>query len=82
MESQIQGELQALLRHAEAQSTGKTKKQATVKPEAVVLLEEFLRIFVTAAVQRAGSLAKQENREKISLQDIEKILPQLLLDMS
>ncbi|GMN56872.1 hypothetical protein TIFTF001_025989 [Ficus carica] len=41
---------------------------------------EFLRVFVTEAVQRAATIAEAEGVSKIEATHLERILPQLLLD--
>ncbi|EPS59672.1 hypothetical protein M569_15133, partial [Genlisea aurea] len=41
---------------------------------------EFLRIFVTEAIQRAAAVAEAECSYKIEATHLERILPQLLLD--
>ncbi|XP_018417274.1 PREDICTED: centromere protein X [Nanorana parkeri] len=55
---------------------GKTK----VSSDAVLVMAELLKVFVTEAAARAARQAKSEDSVVVHIEQVEKILPQLLLD--
>ncbi|KAL5019381.1 hypothetical protein ScPMuIL_005103 [Solemya velum] len=56
---------------------GKTK----MNNEALLLVTEVLTIFVAEAATRAVDQTKKEGLDEVTIDQFEKILPQLLLDM-
>nr|XP_054603477.1 centromere protein X [Nothobranchius furzeri] len=54
----------------------KTKLSA----DAVVLMTEMLKVFVTEAAVRSQKQAESEDCNQVEIEHFEKILPQLLLD--
>ncbi|XP_024025609.1 protein MHF2 homolog [Morus notabilis] len=58
----------------------KKSRPTSANGNALKLSCEFLRIFVTEAVQRAAAIAEAEDVSKIEATHLERILPQLLLD--
>ncbi|BFZ02572.1 hypothetical protein BsWGS_05611 [Bradybaena similaris] len=56
-------------------------KNVTVKGDALDLVTELLRIFTKEALSRAALQAKAEGDSSVMTEHLEKILPQLLLDM-
>ncbi|KAH9494864.1 hypothetical protein Btru_015861 [Bulinus truncatus] len=56
-------------------------KKVTVKGNALILATEMFRIFVKEALSRAADQAKNEGDRGVTIDHLEKILPQLLLDM-
>ncbi|KAL5544036.1 hypothetical protein UlMin_007820 [Ulmus minor] len=60
--------------------TSKKGRLTTANGNALKLSCEFLRTFVTEAVQRAATIAEAEGVGKIEATHLERILPQLLLD--
>eukprot|EP00054_Salpingoeca_dolichothecata_P029728 m.235607 g.235607 ORF g.235607 m.235607 type:complete len:80 (-) comp26534_c2_seq11:173-412(-) len=58
------------------------KTDFTAKPprDAMVLLAEYVRLFVIEGGKRAISKAKAEQDSEVQAHHLEKILPQLLLD--
>ncbi|XP_073464031.1 centromere protein X [Aquarana catesbeiana] len=55
---------------------GKTK----VGSDALLVMAEFLKVFVHEAAARAARQAKSEDLQAVDIEHVEKILPQLLLD--
>ncbi|PON72353.1 Centromere protein X [Parasponia andersonii] len=60
--------------------TSKKIRTTTANANALKLSCEFLRMFITEAVQRAAAIAEAEGVNKIEATHLERILPQLLLD--
>ena len=52
----------------------------TVSRDALQLMAEFLRIFVIEAAVRGVSQAQAEDLDVVDVDQLEKVLPQLLLD--
>ncbi|XP_021270502.1 centromere protein X isoform X1 [Numida meleagris] len=55
---------------------GKTR----VNGDALLLMAEMLKVFVREAAARAARQAQAEDLEKVDIEHVEKVLPQLLLD--
>ena len=51
-----------------------------INQDALKLLAELLKLFVQEGIGRAAIQARNESAEKVDLEHLEKILPQLLLD--
>lgn len=51
-----------------------------VNGDALQLMAEFLRIFVVEAAARGASQAQAEDLDVVDVDQLEKVLPQLLLD--
>ncbi|XP_052664036.1 centromere protein X [Harpia harpyja] len=51
-----------------------------VNGDAQLLMAEMLNVFVREAAARAARQAQAEDLEKVDLEQVEKVLPQLLLD--
>ncbi|XP_048772488.2 centromere protein X-like isoform X2 [Ostrea edulis] len=56
------------------------EENTKVNAEALSLITELLKIFVSEAVLRTIREGKKDHQDQISLDYFEKILPQLLLD--
>uniref|UniRef100_A0A0B7AHV5 Centromere protein X n=2 Tax=Arion vulgaris TaxID=1028688 RepID=A0A0B7AHV5_9EUPU len=52
-----------------------------LKGMALDLVTELLRVFTKEALSRAAVQAKDEGDARVTIEHLEKILPQLLLDM-
>nr|ABK25363.1 unknown [Picea sitchensis] len=61
-------------------AASKKTRTTTANSNALKLSCEFLRLFVTEAVQRAAIVAEVEGSTQIEGTHLERILPQLLLD--
>ena len=53
-----------------------------VGQEALKLFSEFMRIYSTEIIMRAGEQAIKEESSQITLEQLEKVLPQFLLDFN
>ncbi|KAM4673105.1 centromere protein X [Amazona ochrocephala] len=51
-----------------------------VNVDAQLLMAEMLKVFVREAAARAARQAQAEDLEKVDVEHVEKVLPQLLLD--
>uniref|UniRef100_A0A8V1AMD4 Centromere protein X n=1 Tax=Gallus gallus TaxID=9031 RepID=A0A8V1AMD4_CHICK len=51
-----------------------------VNGDALLLMAELLKVFVREAAARAARQAQAEDLEKVDIEHVEKVLPQLLLD--
>ena len=51
-----------------------------VSPDGLKMMSEFLRLFVEEAIARSEIQAETEGIDKILIEHLEKVLPQLLLD--
>ncbi|XP_066056870.1 centromere protein X [Chamaea fasciata] len=51
-----------------------------VNADAQLLMAELLKVFVREAAARAARQAQAEDLEKVDTEQLEKVLPQLLLD--
>ncbi|XP_054249966.1 centromere protein X [Indicator indicator] len=51
-----------------------------VSGDAQLLMAEMLKVFVREAAARAARQAQAEDVEKVDIEHLEKVLPQLLLD--
>lgn len=51
-----------------------------VNGDAQLLMAEMLKVFVREAAARAARQAQAEDLEKVDVEHVEKVLPQLLLD--
>ncbi|KAM6050212.1 centromere protein X [Theristicus caerulescens] len=51
-----------------------------VNGDAQLLMAEMLKVFVREAAARAARQAQAEDLEKVDIEHVEKVLPQLLLD--
>lgn len=51
-----------------------------VNSDALLLMAELLKVFVREAAARAVRQAQGEELEKVDIEHVEKVLPQLLLD--
>ncbi|XP_069728877.1 centromere protein X [Phaenicophaeus curvirostris] len=51
-----------------------------VNGDAQLLLGEMLKVFVREAAARAARQAQAEDLERVEIEHVEKVLPQLLLD--
>ena len=58
------------------------KDNIKVGQEALKLFSEFLRIYSTEIIMRAGEQAIKEESSQITLEQLEKVLPQFLLDFN
>ncbi|KAK3777522.1 hypothetical protein RRG08_044812 [Elysia crispata] len=56
-------------------------EKVTLKGNSLVLVSELLRLFTKEALTRAAHQAKNEGDKRVTIDHLEKILPQLLLDM-
>ncbi|KAJ4459133.1 hypothetical protein PAPYR_4933 [Paratrimastix pyriformis] len=57
-----------------------TLAEDKIQKDVHILTGEFLRVFVSEALQRACLQAEKDGRKELSCSDLERILPQLLLD--
>ncbi|XP_025090651.1 centromere protein X-like isoform X2 [Pomacea canaliculata] len=55
-------------------------EKTKVNGDALVLTAELLRVF-TSAAERAAMQAKKEGSKLVTVEHVEKVLPQLLLDV-
>jgi len=55
-------------------------EDACLTTESAALTAELLRIFVVEATARSIACAKTAGKETVETEDLEKVLPQLLLD--
>ncbi|XP_074967616.1 centromere protein X [Phalacrocorax aristotelis] len=55
-------------------------ERTRVNGEAQLLMAEMLNVFVREAAARAVRQAQVEDLEKVDIEHVEKVLPQLLLD--
>ncbi|CAL1531322.1 unnamed protein product, partial [Lymnaea stagnalis] len=53
-------------------------EKVTVKGSALVLVTELLRIFTKEALSRAADQAKNEGDQRVTIEHLEKVLPQLV----
>ncbi|KAH1074664.1 hypothetical protein J1N35_026992 [Gossypium stocksii] len=60
--------------------TSKKNRPTSANTNALKLSCELLRIFISEAIQRAGTIAEAEGSTMIEPTHLERILPQLLLD--
>lgn len=51
-----------------------------VSPDGLKMMSEFLHLFVEEAIARSELQAETEGIDKIDIEHLEKVLPQLLLD--
>lgn len=56
-------------------------EKTKVNNDALSLTTELLRLFVSEAAARAGKQAERETALNVTVEHLEKILPQLILDM-
>ncbi|GFN81915.1 centromere protein x [Plakobranchus ocellatus] len=56
-------------------------EKTTLKGNSLALVAELLRLFTKEALTRAADQAKNEGDDRVTIDHLEKILPQLLLDM-
>ncbi|KAK7111492.1 centromere protein X-like [Littorina saxatilis] len=52
-----------------------------VNTDALTLVTELLRVFVSEAAERSAVQAQKDGSNRASVEHVEKILPQLLLDV-
>ncbi|KAH3863364.1 centromere protein X-like [Dreissena polymorpha] len=55
-------------------------EKTKMNTEALSLLTEVITIFVQEAITRTAKQAKKDGEDEVTLEQFEKILPQLLLD--
>ncbi|XP_062225939.1 protein MHF2 homolog isoform X1 [Phragmites australis] len=63
-----------------APDTSRRNRSTTANASALKVSCEFLRIFVTEAIQRSAFIAEAEESTVIEPTHLERVLPQLLLD--
>ncbi|XP_025090641.1 centromere protein X-like isoform X1 [Pomacea canaliculata] len=56
-------------------------EKTKVNGDALVLTAELLRVFTSEAAERAAMQAKKEGSKLVTVEHVEKVLPQLLLDV-
>ncbi|KAM6119065.1 centromere protein X, partial [Phoenicopterus ruber ruber] len=55
-------------------------ERTRVNDDALLLMAELLKVFVREAAARAARQAQAEGLNKVDIEHVEKVLPQLLLD--
>lgn len=58
------------------------KDNIKVGQDALKLFSEFMRIYSTEIIMRAGEQAIKEESSQVTLEQLEKVLPQFLLDFN
>lgn len=58
------------------------EKKTKVSSDALKLVSEATRIYVMEALTRCAEQAKKEDAQTVTLEHLEKILPQFLLDFN
>ena len=57
-----------------------TNEKTKFTPDALIMTTEMLRVYVLEAAYRSAYQAKSEGSTNVSLEHVEKVLPQFLLD--